>query len=271
MILHFEKYFFQQEIKNRIQNPEFRIKIKSYFYKKIFFNNLTTFHFKQFSVSDDHAVMKISTDAVLLGAWSNEAATHILDIGTGCGIIALMLAQKTNAKIDAVEIDQATAAEAIQNIKNSTFGKQIHIHPISFQEFILKTKTKYDLIVSNPPYFKNLLKSKKEEKNLAKHDVKLTFEEIIHSAKTLLQSEGKLNIILPAYEGKVFSQIALLEGLYCNKILEVKPTTTKPANRLLMQFSFTKTQTDRKEIIIRRGNVFTDEYKLLTKDYYLKF
>jgi len=77
---------------------------------------LTKFHFKQFSVSDDHAVMKISTDAVLLGAWSNEAATHILDIGTGCGIIALMLAQKTNAKIDAVEIDQATAAEAIQNI-----------------------------------------------------------------------------------------------------------------------------------------------------------
>jgi len=150
-------------------------------------------------------------------------------------------------------------------------GEQIHIHPISFQNFILKTKTKYDLIVSNPPYFKNLLKSKKEEKNLAKHDVKLTFEEIIYGAKKLLQPKGKLNIILPTYEGKIFSQIALLEGLYCNKILEVKPTTTKPANRLLIQFSFIKTQTEKKEIIIRHGTDFTNEYQLLTKDYYLKF
>ncbi len=232
---------------------------------------MSEFQFKQFSLRDDHSPMKISTDAVLLGAWTNEDPSEILDIGTGCGIIAIMLAQKTNAVIDAVEINAAAAEEAKRNVSACKWKELIHIHPISFKEFFLKSDKKYGLIVSNPPYFSDLLKSPNKLKNLAKHDIQLTFDELISGVKKLLLPEGKFNVILSANESKVFRDKMIIEKLYCTKILEVRPTSTKPVNRLLMQFSFQKIPLVKDEFVIRNNKDFTEEYKFFTKDFYLRF
>jgi len=233
---------------------------------------MPTFHFKQFSLCDDRSIMKIGTDAVLLGAWTNENALTVLDIGTGSGIIAMMLAQKINAKIIAIDIDKNSADQAKENIANCKWHNTIQVHHISFQEFWQTQNEKFDLVVTNPPYFHNSLKSLKNEKNLVKHNDQLSFDELIFGIKKILTTDGKFNIILPFKEGHVFKDKALTEGLYCNNILEIKPTSNKPINRLLMQFLFKKSFNPIVDTLnIREKNDFTNEYKELTKEYYLKF
>ncbi len=134
------------------------------------------FQFKQFELFDDRSTMKIGTDAVLLGAWSNvENASRILDVGTGSGIIALMLAQRSNTLVDAIEIDKNSARQAVDNFKLSVWENKLQVYNTSFQTFAASNTSTYDLIVSNPPFFADALKSDKSHRNLARHTDTLSF------------------------------------------------------------------------------------------------
>jgi tRNA1Val (adenine37-N6)-methyltransferase len=233
----------------------------------------TPFKFKKFILYHQKSTLKVGTDAILLGAWAcTENAEKILEIGCGCGIITLMLAQRSNATIDAVEIDFNSTEEAKRNAEISEWKNRINIQNISFQNFIKDKKEVYDLIVSNPPYFSNSLKSNDLNKNLAKHNDSLSYKELASGISKLLKANGKATIILSKSESKTFKNIALENGLYCNKEMEVYPKTGLKSNRLLMQFEKQKLEPETKKIsILDVNNKHTTEFIDLCKDFYLNF
>ncbi len=231
---------------------------------------MTSFKFKQFTLSDKNSSMKITTDAVLLGAWTNSRNSEtILDIGCGCGIIALMLAQKSNAIIHGIDIHQDSVNEAKQNALNSPWSKRINFKTISFQEYWKSCNLKYDLIVSNPPFFMNSLKSSDKRRSAARHTDSLTYEEIIVGVKNILKENGRLCVVLPIRESDFFKEKALIESLYCTKILNVKNNSKSIVKRVLIQFELTKKQIQTDVLTIRKdNNDFSDEYRTLTKDFH---
>ncbi len=232
------------------------------------------FRFKQFSIDDTHCAMKVGMDAVLLGAWTNiDNTKRILDIGSGSGIIAIMLAQRCNATIDAVEIDNDAHKQARINIINSGWQDRITPHHFSIQDFCNLTISKYDLIVTNPPYFINSFNAPIIKRNIARHNNLLSQEDLINSALQLLENTGRLCLIMPLNEGILFKTKAENNNLYCNKTTSVKPKENKSANRLLMEFSYIKKELIQNQLIIEEGkrHQYTDAYKELTKDFYLAF
>ena len=231
------------------------------------------FQFKQFKIEDDQSAMKVGTDAVLLGAWvSVQNATQILDIGTGSGLIALMLAQKSKAKIDAIEIDQASAEQAKQNFEESDWSEQLSIENISLQNYCKSATQKYDLIVSNPPFFDQSLKSTRQEKNISKHNDSLKFNELAYGLKKLLSPDGKAAIILPVVEAKHFLDEARMEGLYLNKKLQIIPVIGTEPNRWIVEISAIRSELSEEILSIRdEQRAYTSEYKNLTKDFYFNF
>lgn len=232
----------------------------------------TTFHFKKFSIRQERCAMKVGTDAVLLGAWtSTENAKTILDIGTGTGIIALMLAQKSNAVIDAIEIDKCAYEEAEQNVRNSPFADLINVINVSLQEFVHKSHRKYDLIVSNPPFFVEASKSFEKARNIARHtDHTLTYHELISCANSLLSENGRLSLILPFKEGNDFIEKAAKKQFYCNKLTRIITRKGKPEKRLLLEFSKQKQPLLEKDLLILNEDMsYSKDYLELTHDYYL--
>lgn len=232
----------------------------------------TTFHFKKFSIRQERCAMKVGTDAVLLGAWtSTQGAKTILDIGTGTGIIALMLAQKSNAVIDAIEIDKCAHEEAEHNVRNSPFADLINVINISLQEFVHKSYRKYDLIVSNPPFFVEASKSFETARNLARHtDYSLTFHELINGVDSLLADNGRLCLILPSREGTDFIEKADKNQFLCNKITRIITRKGKTEKRLLLEFSKSGRQTIENDLIILNEDMcYSRDYLELTHDYYL--
>ncbi len=218
--------------------------------------------------------MKVGTDAVLLGAWINpRRSKSILDIGTGSGIIALMMAQKSDAKIEAIDIDFDSIQEANTNFNNSSWSNNLNAIHISLSDFVKQTNKKYDLILSNPPYYENSLKSPSDKKNLSKHASTLPHKELLLGVKKLISPDGIFVVIIPYDLMSSFINAALIEGLYCNKKLVIYPTPKKPANRILIEFSLNRpSHLNEDELIIRNdsGN-FTEEYKIFTRDFYLDF
>lgn len=231
------------------------------------------FQFKQFEVYHQQSTLKVGTDAILLGAWADiKKTTKILEIGSGCGIIALMLAQRCNADIDTIDIDSNSCNEARKNFGLSPWSKRIKVTNISFQDFYKNNKNQYDLIVSNPPYFSNSLKSNDIIKNLAKHNDSLGFKELVLGLSKLLLPEGKACIILPINEALKFKEEAFNQHLFCNHEVEIIPGTGKPIMRLLMQFAKTKTITKKEQLIIlNENNNYTNEFIDLTREFYLAF
>lgn len=196
------------------------------------------FHFKRFSVQHDRSAMKVGTDAVLLGAWANiENAKRILDVGTGSGVIALMLAQRSieYSVIDAIDIGAADAEQARKNVLHSPWPKKVVVYERRLQEF--DTDEKYDLIVSNPPYFVNSLQPPSMERTKARHANELTFDELITHSLRLLNSNGKLSVILPVVEGEVFTSIAIKNGLHLVRETAFYSREEKPQERWLLEFS----------------------------------
>lgn len=236
-----------------------------------------TFAFKQFTIIQDKCAMKVGTDAVLLGAWvKTYGVRRALDIGTGTGVIALMIAQKSGAEIDAIEIDPHAATEAKENANNSPWSERIHVQHISLQDFARIADQKYDLIVSNPPYFVDSLPSSEANRTTARHTVHLPFSELIRSAAKLLSKEGKLYVILPVKEGEQFIQLAAEHRLHLRRITRVRSNPDKPDKRWLMQFGFApKPQISDSILVMEKDpqvrHSYTDEYKELTRDYYLQF
>lgn len=235
----------------------------------------SVFHFKQFRIKQEKCAMKVGTDAVLLGSWVQCAgAKNILDIGTGTGIIAMMLAQKSEAYIHALDIDRYAVEQAIENIAESPFRNNIFVYHKSLQSFADEVNYKYDLIVSNPPYFVDSSKAPNQSRNFARHTDELSFEDLLIGVNKLLQPKGKFCLILPNKEGQLFIEKALESGLYCNKIIRVKTRKDKEdPKRLLLSFSYTEMSLHEEELVIEDDgrHRYTPEYMKLTKDYYIHF
>lgn len=233
-----------------------------------------SFAFKQFTIKQDKCAMKVSTDAVLLGAWIiPNGSKKILDIGTGTGVIALMLAQKSAANIMAIDIDKDSTEQAQVNVLESVF-RNIEVRNQSFQELTSSCTDKFNLIVTNPPYFIDSLKSTNDTRSKARHADLLPFEDLIAGVKKLLDEKGKFCLILPKNEAGIFRQMAEQKGLYLSKLLRVRTKPHKDTEkRHLMQFEFKETEFSESTLIIEKeGSLnYTDEYKELTRDYYLNF
>ena len=200
------------------------------------------FQFQQFRVNQDNCAMKISTDAVMLGALADAASPReILDVGTGTGVIALMLAQRfPEAKIQTVEIDPLAASQALDNFRSNAFSERMQLWEGRFQDF--QTQEKYDLIVSNPPYFPDHLKSPDVQRNMALHTDELSFQDLLGKVVQLLKEEGQFWLILPPRQMQDFQQEAAQYGLF----LDIKFTLQdKPGKRILREIcAFARNQTD---------------------------
>lgn len=231
------------------------------------------FLFRQFTVYHDKCAMKVGTDGVLLGACANiKGIKSILDVGTGTGLITLMLAQRSNAPIDAVEIEKDAAQQAMQNVAASPWQERIKIHHIPFQEYSRQTASRYDLIISNPPYYHNDLKSPDVLRNKARHTIQLNYNDLIEGSDKLLTAEGRLCVILPHDMSDAFINHAWFYGLYPLRILKICPTASRPPSRVVLECSRYKNhRPDTTEIAIMKDDLtsYTEEYKKLTDEYYL--
>jgi tRNA1Val (adenine37-N6)-methyltransferase len=232
------------------------------------------FQFKQFKIIQERAAMKVGTDGVLLGAWANVAeAIKVLDVGTGTGLIALMIAQRSHAKITGIEIEKKAAEEAAENAQNSLWSNRIKIQNISFQEFKDTTTEKFDLVISNPPFFTNSQRSKCDYLAMAKHNHLLPFAVLANGAEKLLEQNGNLAVILPVEAVRDFTQIALNERFFMIRQTEVRSNRLKKVHRYLLEFSKTEKPLKKDFIYIHTddNSDFTEQYKILTRDFYLNF
>ena len=234
--------------------------------------SVSHFRFKQFTIHHDRATMKVGTDGVLLGAWAIvHTDQYLLDIGTGSGLIALMLAQRTinTGFIDAVEIEKYGAEQAIENVHRSPWAQRIKVHQMAIQDF--NPERKYDLIISNPPYFQNSFKPPDEKRVQTRHTVFLPFADLIASVNRLLATDGKFNVILPNQEGLAFIDLAKSNHLHCTRQWSFRTRNEKPIERWLLEFSFQEQSREEGEIILyKTGEEWSDGYKALTKEFYLK-
>lgn len=232
------------------------------------------FHFKKFSIDDSSAAMKIGTDSVLLGAWTPCGdENRILDIGTGSGILALMMAQRTKAVIDAIEVDADAADLAQKNVQLSPWSDQIHIFNSSIQEFLLKTNNKYNLIICNPPFFTDSLKATDKARNIARHNDTLPVKDLLKITSELLAEDGKAAFILPADAFANWITTASNLYLFPEIVTKVKSSLTHFPHRVMVVF----TKEKKPEIIENElpiycsKGIYTTEYRELTKEFYLNF
>ncbi len=233
------------------------------------------FQFKQFSINQDKTAMKVGTDGVLLGAWTptNHNPFSILDIGTGTGLIALMLAQRTSAEqIDALEIDEDAYEQAVDNFENAPWSDRLFCFHAGLDEFIEEPEDEYDLIVSNPPFYSEDYKTENEQRDLARFQDALPFEDLVEAADLLLSENGILAVIIPYKEESRFIALAKDFELFPIKITRVKGTPTSEIKRSLLAFSrheIAEMLID--ELVIETDrHLYTPEYISLTKDFYLK-
>jgi len=238
------------------------------------------FQFKQFTVQQEHCAMKVTTDACLFGAWVGEivnselgmvsqlAERRILDIGTGTGLLSLMVAQKApNAQVDAVEIDLDAAKQAINNFNNSQWKERLKVYNVDIN--LYEVQTNYDFIITNPPFFGNDLKSDSSKRNLAMHSQALSLEDLLISIKRLLQEDGRFAILLPTHRSTYFEEICLAIGFRLIEKVSVKQTPNHPSFRSMLLFGNEEETIVEKEIIIKEDNDYTQAFKALLMDYYL--
>lgn len=233
------------------------------------------FQFKQFRIVQEQSAMKVGMDGVLLGAWANASeAKCILDIGSGTGLIALMLAQKNAlAQIEAIEIDRDACEEALFNVQQSDWSDRINLHCQSFQEFVAEAEPKYDLIVSNPPFFSNGVKAPDETRAQARHADALPLDVLISGVAKLLNENGKIALILPTEQLQEIENLAKINGLFLSRLCCVKPNPTKPDFRILVELANEPVACQEENLMIEfeKHHDYTPEYRELTKDFYLKF
>ncbi len=236
------------------------------------------FKFKRFAVEQDRTSMKVGTDGVLLGAWVDVRGCEgrILDIGTGTGVIALMMAQRVDDEsvtIDTVEIDTESAEQARENIERSDWSKQLTVHNVGIQNF--KPEFKYDLIVSNPPYFVDSLLSPNRGRTTARHTTELSFRELVEAVERLLSDDGRFALILPAAESQLFDKEA--DGVFrLIRRCSVLSRAGGAVKRYMSEYCLVGCDMVSKEdesivIYAEQAGEYTAEYKELTRDFYLKF
>jgi tRNA1Val (adenine37-N6)-methyltransferase len=239
------------------------------------------FSFKQFTIRQDRCAMKVGTDGVLLGVLAPvlapaENSMRILDIGTGTGLVAIMLAQRTGggAQISAVEIDSEAAVQARENASETPWN--IDVYNNSIQDFALECQEKFDLIVSNPPFFVNSLKAPEKSRNTARHTDTLSFEDLVISAEKLLADKGLFTVIIPYSSESDFIKIASANNLIADTIIRVIPKVGKEAKRSVITFckgnENVNCNINVTELVIEKEEryCYSDEFKSLTADFYLK-
>ncbi|RKR14439.1 tRNA1Val (adenine37-N6)-methyltransferase [Maribacter vaceletii] len=239
------------------------------------------FTFKQFTIEQDRCAMKIGTDGVLLGAWTaiNNSTYSILDIGSGTGIIALILAQRSVAEnIEAIELDGDAFEQCTENFENSPWGDRLFCFHAGFDEFVDEYTEEepdeselYNLIVSNPPFYSEEVTSGNSARDTARQNTSLPFDELVEGASKLLTKNGSFSTIIPFKEEESFILLASKFDLFPKRITRVKGNASSEIKRSLLEFTFTKTKTLVDELVIEKErHQYTNEYKELTKDFYLK-
>lgn len=228
------------------------------------------FQFKKFTVWHDKCAMKVGTDGVLLGAWANISnAKSVLDIGTGTGLVALMIAQRCSSEILAIEIDKNAVNQAIENKERSPWKERISIQHTDFKTF--SCDKRFDLIVSNPPYFSDSLLSPDTRRNAARHTNGLSYYELIEGVSGLLSSKGEFSLIIPADTLDKIKEIGTVFNLYPIRQTNVLPKPDSMPKRVLVTFSFNNIiNTETNELVIELSrHQYSEEYISLTKEYYL--
>ena len=215
--------------------------------------------------------MKVGTDAILLGRWVEVKPTDVvLDIGTGCGLLPLMLAQKGISHVDAVDIDAASVEEATVNFEVSQWRGQLKAYHADIANF--ETDRKYDLIVSNPPFFVHFSQCDSVRKSRARHsDATLSFEALCGVACRLMQPDGRFALVLPAKESVEFVKVAQTMGLSLHKRMVIVPIEGKEPNRVNLELGFGESTDIQEETFVLRDaeNQFTPQCRVFLKDYYL--
>ncbi|MCF6131138.1 tRNA1(Val) (adenine(37)-N6)-methyltransferase [Flavobacterium wongokense] len=219
--------------------------------------------------------MKVGTDGVLLGAWCpvDNNPFSVLDIGAGTGILSLMLAQRSNAEqIDAIEIDENAYEQCVENFESSNWGDRLFCFHAGLDEFMEEPEDEYDLIISNPPFYSEDYKTESEQRDLARFQDALPFEDLVEAAQLLLSENGIFAVIIPFREEERFLALAQDFDLHPFKITRVKGTSTTEIKRSLLAFSFTKKEKiEEDELVIETArHQYTEDYINLTKDFYLK-
>ena len=221
--------------------------------------------------------MKIGTDGVLLGAWCSlkESTKKILDVGSGTGVISLMLAQRfNNATIDSVELENNAHKQSVENFERSVWADRLFCFHSTFQDFANELKEDgqtYDLIISNPPFYTDNVKNNNRARNKARSTSFLSFVELISGVSKILSNQGEFTTIIPFKEEVKFIEISKQNNLFLNKICRVKGNNNSDIKRSLLTFSFYKKQLDENNLIIETSrHLYTDEYINLTKNFYIK-
>ena len=232
------------------------------------------FRFKQFSIQQDKTAMKVGTDGVLLGAWVNLESNpaSILDIGTGTGLIALMMAQRSQVEvIDGLELDDDAYIQSVENFERSDWGDRLFCYHTSLQKFAKEIDEKYDMIISNPPFYNSTYKELPQKRAMARHTESLSHNELLESVAKLLSENGHCACIIPFSEEDKFIKIARQNKLFPNRITRVKGAENSPVKRSLLQLSFFEKSIETIELIIElERHVYTKAYKDLVRDFYLK-
>jgi tRNA1Val (adenine37-N6)-methyltransferase len=231
------------------------------------------FRFKQFAVSHANSSMKVGTDAVILGSWAEvKNSQKILDIGTGSGIIALMMAQKNEeAKIKAIDIDENSIHEASQNFKQSPWSERLEAECIALQNYGLSHKNQFDHIISNPPFFSKGTPAPEKARHNARHTDTLSAHDFFKYSKLLLTETRKISLIVPFDSSADWIKTAEICTLFPSRITNVLSYPGKPVERLLIEFSSQKLTIQSNEFYIRKGKGlgYSEEYIELTEDFYL--
>lgn len=240
------------------------------------------FHFKHFSVNHDRSSMKVGVDGVLIGSWCSAVGERILDAGTGCGVIALMLAQRNpEAEIHAIDVDTCSIEEASENFNNSSWKSRIYSKCISFNDIVEKEKESFDLIVSNPPFYDSGVSAPSTSREVARHQSSFSPSVLIEGASLLLRNHGRVAMIVPSEYFTHLRELGISKGLVLDRAVYVRNKASNAVKRVMMEFC-------KNSDIIISGNVLdkgkvpvltmfdsngepTPEYQELGKEFYLKF
>lgn len=240
------------------------------------------FQFKQFSVLQDNCAMKVGTDGVLLGAWTPITGTEksILDVGTGCGLLALMLAQRTtSAYVDAIEIEDQAYEQAVENFENSDWNDRLFCYHGAFQEFSETPEDSYELILCNPPFHSGNPSTKNPQRSIARSEsVSLSLLDLVIGSTALLSDHGRLSVIIPYSKETRFLELCATNKLFPKSITRVKGTASAPIKRSLILLEKIKPTKALNEtlaidqlIIEKSRHRYTDAYREITQDFYLNF
>ena len=232
------------------------------------------FFFKKFGMFHHRSTMRVGTDAVLFAQWVEVMTSdNALDVGTGSGVIPLILAQKGVGSVDAVELDSDSYEEANMNFNISVYSDKLSVVQSDVRTYADDIEKKYDLIVSNPPYYASDVKPIKEKKVMARHVSTLSFRDLLVAAKKMMKEDARFALVLPFYESRLFIKEAESLGFYLQKEFLISPIEGKDPNRVNMQFVLNKVEKVETELFTIRNKdySYTEEYKEFLKDFYLDF